>query len=311
MCIDSEKNIVSKELYHLFDKLKSRRFVFVKPGGNWGDDLIYRGAEKIAGHCNIDYVSVDYNEFMSSNFSTEDVIYIHGCGGVNRYGSKKAIDLMLRAVNHYSGYVIIGPHTCEADIDFLIIELMERFDKERLDNKKYFFAREMTTFNLYKKILPDSVKLLYDHDTALNLTKSDLKIETTIKGYNAFFIRYDKEASVDKNFKYFGLCIDPASYCKSFNQWLQVHVNAKCIITNRTHSSILGYILNKDVFMLPNIYHKNRSIWEYSLKNKGVKWSDDVPVQNFQKLILELNIMQKFLNSWKVQNLIVTKYYGV
>jgi len=47
------ENIVSTELFRIFKKYQSKQFVFVEPGGNWGDYLIYMGAYKLAKLCGI------------------------------------------------------------------------------------------------------------------------------------------------------------------------------------------------------------------------------------------------------------------
>lgn len=68
--------------------------------------------------------------------------------------------------------------------------------------------------------------------------------------------------------KYFLYTVDP---CQSAI-WPQLHVKANNLYTNRSHSAILGSLLDKPTYMFAGAYHKNRSIWEYSLKDRGVKW---------------------------------------
>jgi len=66
---------------------------------------------------------------------------------------------------------------------------------------------------------------------------------------------------------------DKSGSSYSFKYRLGFHMaNASTIITNRLHSAIIGAILGKNVELFRNSYHKNRSVWEYSLQSKGVKW---------------------------------------
>ena len=64
----------------------------------------------------------------------------------------------------------------------------------------------------------------------------------------------------------YDIVVDP---CQEKN-WTQLHMDASRILTNRCHSAILGAILGKDTTMFKGHYHKNRSIYEYSLKKLGV-----------------------------------------
>jgi hypothetical protein len=49
----------------VFKYYSSRRFVFVKPGGNYGDHLIYRGAKKVAREAGVDFRSITHRECTS------------------------------------------------------------------------------------------------------------------------------------------------------------------------------------------------------------------------------------------------------
>jgi len=71
------------------------------------------------------------------------------------------------------------------------------------------------------------------------------------------------------NLKDYDVVIDA---CQTGHNWAQLHVYALEILTNRSHSAMLGAILGKKTKMFRGKYHKNRSIWEYSLKQRGVEW---------------------------------------
>jgi len=155
-----------------------------------------------------------------------------------------------------------------------------------------------------------NIKISLDNDTALSLCASDI-IETVPSGsYTAYFIREDKESIVNT----YGLkpiFLDPGSLTNNFQEWVKLHANAKKIITNRLHSSILGTILGKKVVLLPNNYHKNRSIWEFSLKNKGVFWRDSLVNNKFLKILLGNSFVSRISSSYKLNEFIKKYYYGV
>ena len=65
---NSEFKVVSNKLFNLFKRFKDHKFVFVEPGGNYGDYLIYKGAYKLANFLKIQFHSVNYQEFMNLNF---------------------------------------------------------------------------------------------------------------------------------------------------------------------------------------------------------------------------------------------------
>ena len=80
-----------------------------------------------------------------------------------------------------------------------------------------------------------------------------------------------------------GIPLDPALYATSFEHWLRLHAGARQIISSRTHSAIAGSILGKPTIMLPGSYHKNRSIWEYVLKDRGVVWGETLEPPSFPR----------------------------
>lgn len=78
-----QKSSNMTRLTSIFKEHDSQKFVFVEPGGNYGDYLTYHGAEKLAHNLGIEYKSLSHEELMSSKLNDESVIYIHGSGGFN------------------------------------------------------------------------------------------------------------------------------------------------------------------------------------------------------------------------------------
>jgi exopolysaccharide biosynthesis predicted pyruvyltransferase EpsI len=247
---------------------------------------------------------------MNASYPTDAVIYIHGGGGFNTIWNGNPIEELRKAIQQHTGIVIQGPQTFETDTTFL-----KKFAEEVLYIPKakrvYLFAREMTSYEALKKCLPDWVLLYIDHDTAFNLSPSDFTQVRLKNRYTLFAIRNDEESSRLLKTNPFLLWVDPIKFCKTLEQWTALHCQAKKIITNRTHSAILGAILQKPTILLPNNYHKNRSMWEYSLKAKGVQWSNDLNEYKsvkFFSFLSRFKRYQRLCNSYKLNLLLKILY---
>ena len=53
----------------------------------------------------------------------------------------------------------------------------------------------------------------------------------------------------------------------SLTDFVSTVENAEEVFTDRLHVAILGSILGKKVTLYGNVYHKNRGVWEYSLRD--------------------------------------------
>lgn len=294
-------NIASKKLFNLFKKSKSSKFIFVKSGGNFGDYLIYKGAEKIARLANISFQSVSHEEFINSKYPEGVVIYIHGGGGFNPLWSGTPIIELHKSITTHSGVTILGPQTFFTDEAYLQKFIIPIFEKS-IAKKIYLFTRDITSLEALKEKVPSYVELEIDNDTALNLCAEDILRPSSCKGdFVLYAIREDKELVNIARKDFLSVWLDPIKFCKDFDHWVFLHNRAKRIITNRLHSAIVGVILGKPVELLPNSYHKNRSVWEYSLQQRGVQWSDDMPVTKITSIINSIYPLKRLVSSYKFQ----------
>jgi exopolysaccharide biosynthesis predicted pyruvyltransferase EpsI len=264
-------------LRRLFEQYMSRKFVFVEPGGNYGDYLIYRGAEKLADQIGLRYHSIPFNEYMFTQVDHEKVIYIHGGGTYNPWWSGTSMWALLKSVQFHKGILIQGPSTVHREKNFLEGGVA-RYLKDTNTEKIYFFTRERASYEALREVLPSHVELGLDHDTALHLTCDDLPSATADLSSRTFYaIRNDKESRrVADHSKQLRLWFDPVPSSQSFDEWIQHHACVGEVITNRLHSAIVSTILGKDTTLLPNSYHKNRSVYEFSLAQRGVRWQTEV-----------------------------------
>lgn len=255
-------------LREAFKEFSNRKFIFVAPGGNRGDFMIYQGAFKIADELGLHYEHVLATlNWKAETYGKSNVIYLQGSGGFTSWWDwTPRVLKMLRNANP-ENHIIIGPSTVETDRRYLD-------DALNMDNKMTFFAREYTTFNVMQHYC-DDVRL--DHDTALHLRLGDGYLRRIVgkskprNVHDLLALREDQESfylPIEIRRKDFGIVCDP---CRKEN-WACLHMHARRIVANRLHSAILGAVLGKDTSIFAGGYHKNLSVWEYSLAKRGVMW---------------------------------------
>lgn len=269
--------LISGKVFSLFRDNKNKEFIFVIPGGNFGDYLIYKGAEELATKAGVKFKSLSHNEFMDSTCPSSSIIYIHGSGGYVPFHSGTPILELRKALVSHPGTTILGPTTFWNSKEFLDCSIVT--DLKHARSKKIFlFARDGVSYTALRECVHQNltVDIEIDHDTALNVSTSNLNIAKSRKRYSLYAIRQDKEAVKFNRHTLFGVWLDPVKTCHDFDQWVALHAHASKIITNRLHSAILGAILGIPTTLLPNNYHKNRAVWEYSLSRFGVIWADTI-----------------------------------
>lgn len=265
-------------LEKLFHENRHSEFIFVQPGGNHGDYLIYFGLEQLARRFNIQYQSLTVEEFLNLQVCPGKVVYLHGAGGFNRWCKGNSARVLLHALTSSASLVVQGPCTIDRDEEYLNSVLLAAMKQARTP-ELVFFAREATTYELCNTYLSESGAAFFlDNDTAFWADRAslvDLAGQSEPK-YRLYALRVDNEVSGCEIHDFGrGVELDPAYFCASFEHWVRVHLHAKEIVTSRTHSSIIGAILNKPTILYPSKYHKNRSIWEYTLRDRGVLWGPD------------------------------------
>jgi exopolysaccharide biosynthesis predicted pyruvyltransferase EpsI len=298
----------SPTLRTCFEQYRDRPVLMVRPGGNYGDSLIYKGAEHLANDVGLTWRSTDVETFLQTPPSTESVLYLHGGGGYNPFYAGWPLKMMTHALRTHPGPIIQGPQTFDVTPEYLD-HVRARLSSVAPTGPVVLYVRERTSFAALTDLLPDSIELRLDHDTALHLDRTDLLNDEcrSFRRYPLHAIREDKE----KAGEFFqaptrGAQLDPAHYARSFDHWIRLHACSRSILTNRTHSAILGAILGIPTTVLPNAYHKNRSIWEYSLRSRGVDWEEwpASPKTKSQSssILRALPGMQRLTNSTKLRN---------
>ena len=270
-------------LFRLFEEYRSTPFLFVESGGNFGDELIWLGAYKLARLAGVDVRRVTYDEFIGSSIPPGTGVYVHGGGGINPWCSGRAITTFQKALATDGPIAILGPQSVHPDHVFLRAKLAS--DLEQASARRIVvFARDQVSYEALAVCFP-GLELHTEHDTALNLSRSDLDGPCLPRAFVLHVIREDNESNPIPDRDLLSLSIDPTKFCRSFSQWVALHRSAKRIVTNRLHSAIAGVVLGKPTVLLPNSYHKNRSVWEQSLRERGVIWSDALPLGPVPRVI--------------------------
>jgi len=232
--------------------------------------MIYAGAYKLANSVGLKSRHIwCRRKLPTPKIDADEVVYIHGGGGFNAWWDRTPQILRQIRTENPGNIIIVGPTTVDTDREYLDKALT-------IDGQMTFFAREKTTYGIIREYYGDA---RLDHDTALHLKLGDRYLDRLVgylkprKKFSLLALRDDCESgevpeSIDP--EEFDIVVDP---CKT-GKWALLHLNAAKIVTNRSHSAILGALLGKDTTLFAGSYHKNRSIWEHSLRQRGVKWAE-------------------------------------
>ncbi len=300
-------NVTDENLESLFGRYADRPFLLVRPGGNWGDELIYWGARSLADRLSIKWQEIGGDELPRHPIDPSSVIYIHGGGGFNPYSSGRVAEALFYAIKRHQGVVIQGPQTFVTERDQLASLVTGGFDNASAETV-IIFVRESASLRALVPVLPDHLAVAINEDTAFYISRDDVerRIGKVKRRYNLMAIRRDSEGiGFEPHKPNQAVTFDPAYFATSFDHWLRLHAAARRIVTNRTHSSILGAILGTPTALYAGRYHKNRSIWEYSLKERGVQWLSENELRPRPET-LEIRAggpLKRIGNSWKVQRL--------
>lgn len=291
-------------LSELLTNYKSKKILVIKPGGNFGDQLIYAGFHRIGRDIDLEYEELFYEHAAELPAGTKyDVVYVHGGGGYVPWWSGKAYKAVELAGSLASETVIVGPTTVHTDKDYVRGVLADIQSKIDPNLDFHMYARERTSFEIMKELAGDLGTIGLDHDTAVSCLPEDVLVfcknqpnESTKRNYVFFGIRTDAEKEAATMVDSRAFLADPVFYTRNMDEWVRLHANARVIVTNRLHSSICGAVLGVPTILLPNSYHKNRSVWEMSLADRGVLWGPDVELpeeSSFGKIIGRLQNLHR------------------
>lgn len=239
-------------------KLYSGKKVYVYIlGGNRGDGAIYNGGRTLFKKYNIDFMDI-----WNINYITEPenaTLFVYGCGGYCSFFS--AAVKFLQGIERMKE-VFILPSTFDCTV-----ETISNFIANLCDNVMVF-CRETTSYNHVIKYIKCKNNVRVDHDLSFHADYSGYLKNCDINRYNLLIaLRKDRESERNWSIKHLSDDISDGHY-NEYEYFISIINKYKTIITDRAHVAIIGCILGKEVYMLPDGYHKLKSIYEYSLKSK-------------------------------------------
>lgn len=225
---------------HVLEPLRGKRIGFIRPSGNVGDLLIEMATFQLFKKFGLNWKVVD----LKQPPDVDELVF----GGGGNMGNFYQANWDLRSQALSSGLpVTILPQS------FITSE-----------NRPFrrVYVRERSSLELYPSgVLAPDLALGLEYTTSIE-PRYDMGI----------FIRRDCELNVKRPW----LSRDPVRLCSTPEQYLQLAAQYGRIITDRLHFAISGLILGRDTTILPNSYHKNRSMHETWLRDLGCKYSEDL-----------------------------------
>jgi len=226
--------------------------------------------------------------------ASEGVVLIRGGGYLNDVWREYYILENVLQSNPYRT-IIVGPHSFYFNSNIssqVFSELLNQFRQEI-----YLFCREEYSYHILSSmIFRRSIQIDLSKDTSFYLSKDDFHCWNG--GYDLLSPREGKESIVDWNIKKlkqrengladhssesnYKLLIGDMERVKDFATFTNLVARARRVYTDRLHVAILAGILGKTVFLYPNSYHKNKGVYEFSLRDfTNVKFVDSYRFKGF------------------------------
>lgn len=241
----------------LVQSLKDKEFIYIPNPGNGGDSIIVVGTFLFFENYNCKLRIGDYRK----TYTNELLVY---AGGGNLVGEYDACENFLKN-NHKNNDIIILPHTIKDNLELL----------KSLNDNVTIFCREKKS---YKYLTTSNLKCktYLTHDMAFYINiKLPIDVKPTRDVFNC--IRTDSEKTnlyvppdnFDISNKY--AYVQNNTSCPNTAALVTIEmikhlINYKSVKTNRLHVCILSCLLNIPVNIFDNSYHKNRSIFEHSIR---------------------------------------------
>ncbi len=242
----------------IFAPLVGKRVGLVDGQGNVGDHLIWRGTRQLLDRAGIDWHQENFpggrfdgpGNWLQNHWrrtvwprSLPDVLLLFGGGNM---GSDYVQPYRIRQRALGLGVpAIVLPQS------FMSVESGPYL--------RVFIREEDSRQFCPQGILAPDMALGYRYDREVQ------PVHTT-----GLFLRQDAEALFPEVVS----LGDPVALSPTVDDYLALAGSAEHILTDRLHFAVAGLLNRRRVTLLPNTYHKNRSMWECWLKDLGCEWAD-------------------------------------
>jgi exopolysaccharide biosynthesis predicted pyruvyltransferase EpsI len=273
---------------------KDDRIFTITPGGNHGDTLIHMGMVKKLEELGCEFQCLNLEEAYKRRVvlgakylvniaawrlgvdrgfdlidvpGDADLILFDGGGYMNDiwYG----LVLLKQVLKRHRLPIAVGPQSYW----FEATDFMSLFADDR---PVTLFCREPYSRDLLSvKPRPPQVEVLMSKDTALYLDQRylDSLAVPSEETYDLVCFRRDKETIIPRETKREIIeqtqnpMVDDISKKGLLRDFVSTVANARRIHTDRLHVAILAHILGKEATLYDNRYHKNRGVYEYSMRH--------------------------------------------
>lgn len=217
----------------IFEPLRGRSVGLVEAGGNAGDLMIHRATRQLCDHFGVRWTVWDG--------AALDRLLIFGGGNM---GSPYEEGRRIRRAAIESGI------PCD--------QLPQSWMALEDSGCDRTFVREQESLELVSGgiLAPD---------LALGMEFERPQVATTHG--TEWFLRIDGE-SVFSHYPPH----DPTRYARTIADYLALAARFEHVVTDRLHFAIAALMAGRRVTLLPNSYHKNRSMWETWLERLGCEW---------------------------------------
>lgn len=225
-----------------------------------------------------------------SAIANYEVVLLRGGGYLNDIW--RDYDTFENIASQGLGVIIVGPQSFFFDTNAFKTQV------KCVNREVYLFCRERYSYDLLNSCdFPSNIHVCISDDTALYLSREDFlakgiqsvqessfdlvctrtDIESMINWDREIFnIRKQAELKNDGEVASRVLAGDLENVA-DFQVFVALVANARRVFTDRLHVAILSAILGKDTFLYPNSYHKNRGVYEFSLRKfPNVRFVDTV-----------------------------------
>jgi hypothetical protein len=224
---------------HVFDPLVGQRVGYVRPIGNVGDDLIELSMMQLFAEYGTKW------SLWQPNGSTIHDVLVFGGGG----------NMGTRYMNNHS----LRGEALASGLPLVILPQSFSTPEDRGFARVYVRERESLKMHPTGILAPD---------LALSLRWPEPPRPTRELGV---FLRRDRERVGRKPL----LARDPVRLCTTPAAYLALAADHRRIVTDRLHFAVAGLHAGRDVTLVANAYHKNRSMHETWLARLGCRFADD------------------------------------
>jgi len=244
----------------LFEGMEGRSLGFLPLDGNAGDLMIRRATFELFDTYGIKYRQISASELASETLlNPVDEIVVSGGGNM---GTLWPLPYNQRNRSLKFGLpVTIFPQS------------FTRNDEET-DCYKRVFVRERASKKYGKNFI-------LAPDMALGMAIPEKFTSPIVE--TGIFLRKDAESCLHN----LVTLVDPVLISNTIDEYVNLAAMFENIVTDRLHFAIAGLMAGRNVTLLPNNYHKNRSMYETWLEDLGCNWQDTTDAVEYDRVHVE------------------------